>query len=167
VVQWSLLDETHNDFFTNIENNVGDLFELSGQGEAKGTALGFALQGGGTFMLSGGFSVGVDLGYRFAKISNLEITKAVGQERFGGTVQGQVRRPGDWAIIDFFRRDPNAEFEGRLRTDDQDPQNPEAGGCGDNPETPEFDPCPQYYRGDPLEVDYSGPFANLSLRTHF
>jgi hypothetical protein len=167
VVQWSLADLTHNDFFTTIENNVGDLFELSGQGEAKGSALGFALQTGGTFMLNRRFSLGVDLGYRLAKISNLEISQAIGQERFLGQTQDKVRRPGDWAIIDFFRRDPYAVFEGRARTDVQDPQNPEAGGCGDNPDTPEYDPCPQYYRGGPLEVDYSGPFANLTFRAHF
>jgi hypothetical protein len=56
-------------------------------------------------------------------------------------------------VIDFFKRDTNAVFEGRKRTDPEDD-----GGC---------ETCPLYYEGDPLEVDYSGPFLAVTLRAHF
>ena len=77
-------------------------------------------------------------------------------ERFNGSdIPGQnvIREPGDWAIIDFFMGDPNAVWDGRKRTDPKD-----QGGCAD---------CPLYYSGGPIEVDYSGLFATLSLRVHF
>lgn len=159
-VEWQLADKTANNFFPDIEDGVGDLSELTGNGKATADALGFALQGGGTFMLNNRFSIGVDVGYRLAKLSDLEITDAEGQAelRFPNPEDVPVtRRPGDWAIIDFFKRDPNAEFEGRKRTDPPT-ADPETGGC---------DGCPLYYRGGGLEVDYSGPFANITLRTHF
>ena len=159
-VEWVLLDRTTNNFFTEIENGVGDLSELTGKGEASGTGFGVNLQGGGSFMLNRRFSVGLDIGYRLAKISNLTLDEATGQDdlRFPNPDEVDVnRQPGDWAIIDFFNRDPNTTYEGRNRNDPGD-REPETGGCED---------CPLYYRGGPLEIDYSGLFANLSFRAHF
>jgi hypothetical protein len=159
-VEWSLTDHTTNNFFTQIENGVGDLSELSGKGVAKGNAVGATLQGGGSFMLNRRFSVALDLGYRLAKISNLDLTDATGQAdlRFPNPDQVPVeRQPGDWAIIDFFYRDPNTTYQGRNRNDPPD-RDPETGGCAG---------CPLYYRGGPVEIDYSGLFANFTFRAHF
>ena len=159
-VEWVLLDHTTNNFFTEIEDGVGDLSELTGRGKASGNGLGVNLQAGGSFMLNRRFSVGLDLGYRLAKISDLELDEATGQTdlRFPNPDEVPVeRQPGDWAIIDFFFRDPNTTYEDRNRNDAPD-REPETGGC---------DGCPMYYGGGPLEIDYSGLFANLSLRVHF
>ena len=159
-VEWVLLDHTTNNFFTEIEDGVGDLSELTGRGVASGNGLGVNLQGGGTFMLNRRFSVGLDLGYRLAKISDLELTEATGQDdlRFPNPEEVEVsRQPGDWAIIDFFYRDRNTTYEGRNRNDPGD-REPETGGC---------EGCPLYYEGGPLEIDYSGLFANITLRAHF
>jgi hypothetical protein len=159
-VEWVVLDHTSNNFFTEIEDGVGDLSELSGRGEAEGSGVGANLQGGGTFMLNRRFSVGLDFGYRLGKISNLELNEATGQSdlRFPNPDEVPVeRQPGDWGIIDFFYRDPNTTYEGRNRNDPPD-RDPETGGCAG---------CPLYYRGGPLEIDYSGLFANLTLRAHF
>jgi hypothetical protein len=111
-------------------------------------------------MLNRRFSVGLDFGYRLGKISNLKLTEATGQTdlRFPNPDEVPVeRQPGDWGIIDFFYRDPNTTYEGRNRNDPPD-RDPETGGC---------DGCPLYYRGGPLEIDYSGLFANVTFRAHF
>ncbi len=154
VVDWGLTDMSINNFLPGPE---GDLAEFSGKGTATGTGTGLVLMGGGSFQLNNRLSVAVDAGYRLAKLANLELQEAVGDtERFiGSDIPGQnvIREPGDWAIIDFFMRDPNAVWDGRKRTDPKD-----QGGCAD---------CPLYYSGDPLKVDYSGLFATLSLRVHF
>jgi hypothetical protein len=153
-VEWSLGDSTSNIFLVD-----GDISELAGRARASGSATGFVLQGGASFMLNSKFSVAADVGYRRAKMSNLTLDGAVGQDkRFPGdddpTTEDVVRRLGDWAVIDFFLRDRNAEFEGRKRTD------PETeGGCAS---------CPSpYYEGGDLEIDYSGPFVIVTLRIHF
>jgi len=154
-VEWSLEDNTTNNFLVD-----GDLAELSGSGKASGSGTGFTLQAGASFQLNSRFSVALDAGYRRAKISNLTLDEADGgePERFpgGDGVEDVTREPGDWAIIDFFLRDPNGSFDGRNR---QDPENDDGtGGCPD---------CPLYYRGGPLEVDYSGAFSTISFRVHF
>jgi hypothetical protein len=162
-VEWIFIDNTSNQFFSDFENGVGDISELAGKAEASGSGLGFALQGGGSYMLNSRFSVALDLGYRVAKISDLSLDSAVGQEdlRFPEPDPGSgdvIRRPGDWAVIDFFLRDRNAVYEGRNRTDPGD-DDPETGGCAE---------CPLYFpETGPLEVDYSGPFATISVRVHF
>jgi hypothetical protein len=162
-VEWIFIDNTANAFFSDFENGVGDISELAGKAEASGSGMGFVLQGGGTYMLNRRFSVALDVGYRRAKIDNLTLDSAVGQEdlRFPEPDPGSgdvIRRPGDWAVIDFFLRDRNAVFEGRRRTDPGDDE-PETGGCAD---------CPLYFPEDgPLEVDYSGPFATVTFRAHF
>jgi len=154
-VEWTLKDLTVNNFLPGPE---GDLAEFSGKGRATGTGTGLVLMGGGSFQLSSRFSVAMDAGYRLAKLSNLQLQEAVGDtERFPGSdLPGTtvIREPGDWAIIDFFLRDPNAVWDGRRRTD---PKNPD-GGCAD---------CPVYYTGGPLKVNYSGLFATFSFRVHF
>ena len=150
-VEWSLRDSTGNGFLVD-----GDLAELSGHGKASGSATGYTLQAGASYQLGKRFSVAWDFGYRKAKMSNLKLEEAVGfEERFPGGQGGNViiREPGEWAIIDFFLRDPNGEFDGKKRTDP-----PEDGGCAD---------CPLYYRGGPMEVDYSGPYTTLTFRIHF
>ncbi len=153
-VDWGLTDMSINNFLPGPE---GDLAEFSGQGSATGTGTGLVLMGGGSFQLNHRLSVAVDAGYRMAKLANVALQEAVGDtERFNGSdIPGQnvIREPGDWAIIDFFMRDPNAVWDGRKRTDPKD-----QGGCAD---------CPLYYSGGPIEVDYSGLFATLSLRVHF
>jgi hypothetical protein len=157
-VEWSLKDMTINNFLPGPE---GDLAEFSGKGKAKGSGTGLVLMGGGSFQLNQRFSIALDAGYRLAKLANVELQEAVGDtERFPGSdVPGQtvIREPGDWAIIDFFMRDPNAVWDGRKRTDPK-----EQGGCSEN-----GNPCPMYYGGGPLEVNYSGLFATLSFRVHF
>lgn len=153
-VEWSIGDSTSNNFL-----DEGDLSEISGKAAATGSGTGLVLQTGGTFMLNSRFSVGVDAGYRLAKISNLELQNAVGQvKRFVGDDDPEnpdtvIRRPGDWSVIDFFKRSRSAQYEGRDRTDSTD-----EGGCAD---------CPLYYSGGTTEVDFSGLFANLSFRVHF
>lgn len=151
-VEWKL-----NDMTTNIFLVDGDISELAGTAKASGSATGFVFQAGASYMLNHRFSVAADFGYRRAKMSNVHLDEAVGQDkRFPGDdnpdTQDVVRRPGDWAVIDFFMRDKNAEYNGTKRTDPTD-----VGGCQD---------CPLYYEGGPLEVDYSGPFVALTLRLH-
>jgi hypothetical protein len=152
-VEWQVNDRTSNIFLVD-----GDISELAGSAKASGSATGFVFQAGASYMLSGRFSIAGDFGYRRANMSNLTLDEATGQDkRFPGDddpdTEDIVRRPGDWAVIDFFLRDGNAEFDGKKRTDPQ-----EDGGCED---------CPLYYEGGPLEVDYSGPFVALTLRAHF
>lgn len=152
-VEWSVDDMTNNIFIPE-----GDISELAGTAQASGSGTGFMLQGGASYMLNNRFSVAVDMGYRRGKISNLSLDEAVGQnKRFPGdedpATEDIVRRPGDWSVIDFFKRDGNAEYDGKKRTDPTDD-----GGCED---------CPLYYTGGDLDVDYSGPFANISFRVHF
>ncbi len=152
-VDWHLHDFTTNNFLQD-----GDLAELSGEGKATGSGTGFAFMTGGSFQLNHRFSVALDMGYRRAKLGNIKLQEAVGDtERFGGTDTGNgqniVREPGDWAVIDFFLRNPGGEFEGRKRTDPVD-----QGGCAG---------CPLYFKGGPMEIDYSGFFTNLSFRVHF
>jgi hypothetical protein len=152
-VEWEIEDRTNNIFLVD-----GDISELAGSAKASGSATGFVLQAGGSYMLSRRFSIAGDIGYRRGKMSNVTLDEAVGQDkRFPGDEDPEtediVRRPGDWAVIDFFKRDTNAVFEGRKRTDPEDD-----GGC---------ETCPLYYEGDPLEVDYSGPFLAVTLRAHF
>lgn len=151
VVEWSLEDRTSP--FVDIP----DLSQFSGSGKGTGTGTGFTIQGGATYMLSGGFSVAADVGYRFAKIGEL----TVDPRDVEGIEEGDPSiEPDDWAIWDFFLRDPNAELpDGRKRTDPRQPGTGQDTGCGD---------CGgPYYEGGPIEVDYSGPFTTISLRVHF
>jgi hypothetical protein len=118
-------------------------------------------------MLNSTFSLAVDLGYRSGKLSNLDLTEVTGQDkRFPGDDDGDptndvVRRPGDWSVIDFFLRDRNAVFKGRVRTDANQ------GGCDPNIEDGIDEECPLYYTGGDLDVDFSGPFLNFTVRVHF
>jgi hypothetical protein len=151
-VEWMLNDRTINIFLED-----GDISEVAGTAKAAGSATGFVLQAGGSYMLSSTFSLAGEIGYRRGKMSNVVLNEAVGQDkRFPGDDDPEteeiVRRPGDWAVIDFFMRDDDAVYDGRKRTDPKDD-----GGCED---------CPLYYDGGPLEVDYSGPFISLTLRAH-
>ena len=154
-VEWSLEDNTSNNFLVD-----GDLAELSGSGKASGSGTGFTLQGGASYQLSPMLSVALDFGYRRARMTNLSLDEADGgePERFpgGDGAEDVTREPGDWAIIDFFLRDPNGEYNGRNRRDPEEDDG--SGGCPD---------CPLYYRGGPLEVDYSGAFSTISFRLHF
>jgi len=152
-VEWRVRDNT-----TNIFIPEGDISELAGTSKASGTGAGLVLQGAASYQLNHRFSVGLDFGYRKAALKNLSLDQAVGQDkRFPGDDSGDptnvVRRPGDWTVIDFFKRDPNAVYEGRKRTDPV-----EDGGCQN---------CPLYYTGGDLDVDYSGPFVTFTLRAHF
>jgi len=159
-VEWSLEDNTINSFRPD-----GDLAELSGRGKATGSGAGFTVSGGGSYQLSSRFSVAIDVGYRYGKLSDLKINPDDVEgfyERFG-TGDGEdnsdlIREPGDWAIWDFFLRDPNATLpDGRNRNDPKVPGD-EKTGCAD---------CPLYYHGGNIEVDYSGFFSSLYLRAHF
>ena len=101
-VEWVVTDHKTNNFFTEIENGVGDLSELSGRGEAEGSGIGANLQGGGTFMLNRRFSVAVDFGYTLGKISNLTLNEATGQSdlRFPNPDEVPVdRQPGTVALL--------------------------------------------------------------------
>jgi hypothetical protein len=150
-VDWSLNDLTTNAFIPE-----GDISELAGNAKATGSGTGFSAMVGSSFQLNPTFSVALDLGYRSAKVDNLEITDAVGQDkRFPGGEEEDtiVRRPGDWSVIDVFLRRPDGSWEGRYRPDPQ-----ENGGC---------EGCPLYYQGGELDVDYSGLFSVVSLRAHF
>ena len=117
VVEWHVDDRTTNDFIVE-----GDISELAGFANASGSAQGFVVQGGGYFMLNSRFSVGMDVGYRSGTMSDLTLNDAVGQERrFPGDDDPDtpdiVRRLGDWSVIDFFFRDPDAVWDGRDRND--------------------------------------------------
>jgi len=158
-VEWSLEDHTTNFFLVD-----GDISELSGKGVATADGNGYSFLVGGSFQLTTRFSIAVDTGYRFAKLDNLELQEVEGfRERFNidqnDPTQDVFREPGDWAIWDFFFRDPNAQTnDGRRRTDPVVPGE-EKTGC---------DGCPLYYgSGGPIEVDYSGPFTQVSFRVHF
>ncbi len=151
-VEWALGDSTTNNF---IEE--GDLSEIAGSSRGTNDGVGFIVQAGSGFQLNSMFSVTLDVGYRAANTS-ATLTDAVGQDkRFTGDDDPDnitvVRRPGDWSVIDFWRRSPTGEFEGRNRPDDM-----EDGGCAD---------CPLYYTGDAIDIDFSGFFASLSFRVHF
>jgi len=140
----------------------GDLAELSGRGKASGSATGFSVAGGGSYQLSSRFSLALDFGYRVAKMSDLTIDPNDVEgyyERFGTADENTTtREPGDWAIWDFFLRDPNATLpDGRKRTDPKVPGS-DPTGC---------DTCPLYYDGGNIEVDFSGFFASVYLRVHF
>ena len=160
-VDYELQDKTTNFFLRD-----GDLAELSGKGKAYGDGSGFLVFVGGSFQLSGRFSVAADFGYRSAAIEDLELDGEEIEgylERFG-TVDDDdddediFREPGDWAIYDFFLRDPNGEtVDGRKRTDPKVPEE-DMTGCAD---------CPIYFTGGPIEVDYSGFFTQIAFRIHF
>ena len=152
-VEWAVGDSTTNNF---IEE--GDLSEIAGSSAASGSGLGAVVQVGSSFMLNSRFSLAMDVGYRYAKISNIEMERAQGQmKRFPGDDDGNgqtvIRRPGDWSVIDFFERSPEGRFEARFRPDPM-----EEGGCAG---------CPMYYTGGETEIDFSGFFTNLSFRIHF
>lgn len=158
-MEWKLRDRTRNNFLVD-----GDIAELTGSGTAQASGTGLLLMTGASYQLSSRFSVAVDFGYRKARMSNVKITRgetptegtaaeAWNIERFPGGEDDIIREPGDWAIIDFFLRDPEARFGDKNR---QDPS--EDGGCED---------CPLYYTGGPIDIDFSGPFAQLSFRVHF
>lgn len=151
--EWNLKDNTTNTF---IEE--GDISELAGTSSVSATGTGLVLQGSASYQLNHRFSVAMDFGYRKAVLKNLSLDQATGQDkRFPGDDSSDptniVRRPGDWSVIDFWKRDPKAVFEGRNRTDPVD-----NGGCQG---------CPLYYTGGDMQVDYSGPFITLTLRSHF
>ena len=78
-----------------------------------------------------------------------------------------IRDPGVWSVVDFFERDGGGEYKGSRRSDPklQDEEDEVGGGygCGD-PQKCREEP---YFSGDPLEVDFSGPFSTLTLRVHF
>lgn len=158
-LEWKVRDRTRNNFLVD-----GDIAELTGSGTAEASGTGFLLMTGASYQLSTRFSVAVDMGYRQARMSNVKITRGTTPtegtatepwniERFPGGEDDIIREPGDWAIIDFFLRDPGARFDGKNR---QDPQ--EDGGC---------EGCPLYYTGGPIDVDFSGPFTQFSFRVHF
>jgi hypothetical protein len=129
-------------------NVDGDLIELDGQGDATGTGSG--LQGvlGASYMLNSRFSFAGEVGYRVAKISDLELVK------FEGDITDQefedLREPGNDAILDFFRRERGAR---------------EARGIPEN--DIEGDPIPYYSDFDgPLELDFSGVTLQAAFRIH-
>ncbi len=158
-IEWKVRDKTRNNFLVD-----GDIAELTGSGTAKASGIGILLMTGASYQLSNRFSLAVDVGYRKARMSNVEITRGVTPtegnateawniERFPGGEADVIREPGDWAIIDFFLRDPEARFGGKNRQDPEDD-----GGCED---------CRLYYTGGPIDIDFSGPFTQLSFRVHF
>lgn len=161
LVEWQAIDNTTNFFL-----EEGNLSEMSGKGTATGSGSGLNLMVGGSFQMGARFSAAVDFGYRFGSLNNLELNDSEFEglfERFGlgDPDDGEdeiIREPGDWAVYDFFLRDPNStSFDGRKRTDPRE-DGLEQTGCGD---------CPLYYTGGPIEVDYSGPYAQFSFRIHF
>ena len=158
-VEWKFRDHTRNNFLVD-----GDLAELTGSGKAEASGTGLMVMTGASYQLTKRFSVAVDLGYRKARMSNVSITQGETPiegtategwniERFPGGEDDLIREPGDWAILDFFLRDPEARFDGKNR---QDPE--EDGGC---------EGCPLYYTGGPIDLDFSGPFTQFSFRVHF
>jgi hypothetical protein len=159
-IEWKVRDYTHNNFLVD-----GDISELTGSGKARASGTGFMLMGGASYQLSHRFSVAVDMGYRRAKMTNVTITQghtpgAWNIEYFPNPAVGdQVPDPGDWGIIDFFDRDPNAVYDGHKRTDPYDPSDPNNGGCSE---------CrAPWFKGGPINLDYSGPFTQFSFRVHF
>jgi hypothetical protein len=168
-IEFAVEDKTTNNFRYDSEPpEWGDLAEFSGAAKAEADGAGFNLVVGSSYQLSGSFSVAMDLGYRLAKMSDLTVTEIEGfeagndwaLERFASSDTQQPREPGDWALWDFFLRDPNATLpDGRNRTDAKDPDNAGTTGCAD---------CPLYYgSGGAVEIDYSGFVAALSFRLHF
>ncbi len=158
-IEWKMRDYTGNNFLVD-----GDIAELTGSGKAEASGTGLLLMTGASYQLTKRFSVAVDMGYRKARMTNVKITQgetpvegtateAWNIERFPGGEDDIIREPGDWAVVDFFLRDPEARFDGRNRQDPADD-----GGC---------EGCPLYYTGGPIDLDFSGPFTQFSFRVHF
>ena len=163
-VEWEFFDPEFNlgNWHTEDPPPPGDLAELSGQGRGTASGNGFHLSGGASFQVSGRLSLAGELGFRFAKLTDIKLDSENVEGYYERFENPEAREPGDWAIWDFFFRDPNsATPDGRKRTDirDEDEINLEnPTGCHD---------CPLYYTGGALEVDYTGPFALVSIRVHF
>jgi hypothetical protein len=169
IVDWTLIDFTNNSFID--EPGIPDISELAGQANATVSGTGAVLQGGIQFMLNKRFSVSTDFGYRFADLTNLVLVSAQGQDaRFPGD-PANVRRPDDWSVIDFFLRDRNAVYDGERpghQEEIDDGVYPPGPWKRDTPKTEGgCDTCPLYYTGGQLDVDFSGPFASISLWVHF
>jgi hypothetical protein len=159
-IEWSVHDRTSNTPGFIVD---GDLSELAGQSRASADGLGFIVQAASSFQLNKTFSLGLDLGYRFATLSDIQLNDASGEaSRFsssGGDVI--VRDPGIWSIVDFWKRSRDAEHKGSRRTDPKRPdeEDEQGGGCAGC-----RDP---YFEGGDIDVDFSGPFAAVALRVHF
>jgi hypothetical protein len=123
----------------------GDLIEFDGQGEVEGSGTGFQGLIGASYQVTSRVSFAGELGYRWAKITDLEVTRAEGFERGVGELDPDRREPLDQAVLDFFRR------EGRP------PDFPD--------QNIEGDPIP-YYEGGPIELDFSGFMAQVGIRFH-
>lgn len=125
----------------------GDLGELDGEGDADGTAIG--LQGllGISYQLTAALSLAGEVGYRYGKVTDLNVTKTEGYVRDDTESDENRREPGDQAIIDFFDREdradglPNEDIEGN--------------------EIP-------YYSdfADKLDLDFSGFLIQIGFRIH-
>jgi hypothetical protein len=95
-------------------------------------------------------SFAAELGWRFARIDNLEITEAIGYERDIAENDPKRREPLEHAVLDFFRREKDARQKRGI------------------PETDiEGDPIPYYSDFDgPLDLDFSGVIAQVGFRFH-
>jgi opacity protein-like surface antigen len=128
-------------------NVFGDLSELDGEGKGRGNGSGLQGLVGSSYQLTSRVSVALEVGYRYAKIKDLELSDIRGYETEVTGDPEEIREPGDEAILDFFRRDkrpaglPDKDISGR-----------------DIPYYSDF--------GGPLELNFSGVQGHLAFRLH-
>ncbi len=128
----------------------GDLIEVDGQGQVRGSGVGIQGLVGASWQLTSFVSFSGEIGYRSAKISNPDIVMAEGFERNVAEDDPDRREPLDQAVIDFFKREnpgPDNRPPGFPLTDI------------------EGNPIP-YYSGGPMDLDFSGVQLRVGMRFH-
>jgi hypothetical protein len=128
----------------------GDLIELDGEGDGRGNGGGLQGIAGASYQLNSRFSVAAEVGYRSARINDLELSNVVGYDRDIAEEDPERREPLEGAILDFFRRPPGARGERGIPSEDI-----------------EGNHIPYYSDHEgPLELDFSGVLAHVSFRVH-
>lgn len=129
-------------------NVDGDLIELDGEGDAKGTGSGLRGLAGASYQLTSRISVAAEVGYRLARINNLELTHYEGYVRDIAKEDPKRREPLDQAILDFFNRDHRGE------------------GLPDQDIEKNHIPYYSDSGNGPLNLDFSGVQAHIGMRLH-
>lgn len=138
-----ITDRSREPFF----DEEGDVAELSGEGDATGSGMGFQAVVGASYQLTRGISVAAEAGYRHARVSDLTLKNVRGFIEPFTQLDPLPREPGDQAVYDFFNRGNRAD------------------GLPDHDINGAHIPYYSDYDG-PLDLDYSGVVLQVGLRLH-